>query len=345
MSSFNSDQKETSHKSTKNLPLDTQHLTKSKIKIDLTEVFPSSINDDLLRNDPNKCNVDFCSEGKEAITEEEEISSEYSIKSSLKKRRKTRRRRKAIKKKYYKCEFCNKSYLSYPALYTHKRNKHNIIPIAHKQTIFEKITISPKSRYIKLDSINTNEELRNRVINTYKEKLISFFKDPKCILYKEDFNPDEYPGLIKLRSSSAQSYNEMKELLVNDATIDDTLTMYLLSFVEVTRKDDFIDAVITFCILLRTYLNLIGWDYKRKFVEGGVNINFNYDGAFTRYNDYKDVPDLLNDFISVFIHMDERFYIEKSFLLDITSNFCNWLNVNNLSDFKLVPNVDPRWEN
>jgi hypothetical protein len=340
MRSFNY-KNETSHKSNKNLPSDSSHLTINKLKINLTQAFQDLNNDELLSNDL-KYIVDFSSERKEVNSEEEEeVSSEFCIKSSLKVPRKCQRRKKFLKKKNYKCEFCIKSYLSYPALYTHKRNKHNIIQISHKPTIFQKNIISPKSRYIDLEAINANVEFRSRVINSYKIKLIWLFKDPQCILYKDDFNPDDYPGLIKLKSSSAHPYNEMKELLEN-TTIDDSLMIYLLSFIEMSRKDNFIDSLITYCILLRTYLNLIGWDYKRKFVEAGVNKDLNYDGAFTKCNDYNDVPDLLNNFISVFMQMDEKFYIEKDFLMDITRNFCNWLNVNNLTRFKLVPNVDPR---
>ena len=51
---------------------------------------------------------------------------------------KKKRARKVDKAdKLYCCDECNKAYMSYPALYTHKRNKHNIIPITDKPNIFK----------------------------------------------------------------------------------------------------------------------------------------------------------------------------------------------------------------
>jgi hypothetical protein len=263
--------------------------------------------------------------------------------ASEQKSKKNRRTKKDISNKKFLCNICSKAYYSYPALYTHKRNKHNVIPITGKQTIFKKSKNSYKFKYNALESSNKNKELRDALLKTYREKLISFFLDPECILYDKDFNPDANLGLVKLESFTNHSQIKIKEILKN-ATIDDALTIYLSSFVEVTRKDFFIDILTTYCILLRTYLNTIGWDYKRKFIETGVNIEFRRYGAFTAFNDCKEVPDLINEFLSVFMTLDEKFFMEEKYILDITTNFCSWLFVNNLTNFKLIPNEDPSIE-
>jgi hypothetical protein len=267
----------------------------------------------------------------------------YSSKENIKREKKFRRTKNDLENKKFICPVCGKAYYSYPALYTHKRNKHNVIPITGKQPIFKKNKNSYKFKYSALESNNKNIKLRESLEQTYRAKLLDFFADPKCILYSNGFCPDDYPGLHKLKKYSFIPQKEIKEILKN-ATIDDALAIYLSSFVEVTRKDFFKDLVTTYIILLRTYLNTIGWEYKRKFKDAGVNVEFDYTGAFTSLNDCKEITDLINEFISVFMYMDKKFYIEEKCLKDITMNFCNWLYVNDLTNFKLVTNVDPSCE-
>lgn len=48
------------------------------------------------------------------------------------------------------CEKCSSSYLSYPALYTHKKNKHSIIPVTSKNKLFKSsLAIGTKFKYCK----------------------------------------------------------------------------------------------------------------------------------------------------------------------------------------------------
>lgn len=61
------------------------------------------------------------------------------------------------KKKQFKpensCELCHKQYLSYAALYTHKRNKHNIIPITARPKIFKASFHKQKFHYTDRKSV------------------------------------------------------------------------------------------------------------------------------------------------------------------------------------------------
>jgi hypothetical protein len=257
--------------------------------------------------------------------------------------KKARRTKSDYQHKSFLCTICGKAYYSYPALYTHKRNKHNVIPITGKQTIFKKSMNKYKFKYSAIESSLKNNELKDELLNTYKEKLIKLYTDPGCILYTDNFSPETNTGFRRLQMFSYTTQLELKEMIRN-AKIDDALTIYLFSFMEVVERDFFIDITTTYCILLRTYLNAIGWDYKRKFIRASVNIDFDYKGSFCEYNDCKEIPDLINEFISVFMHMDEKFHIEETYLLDITRNFCNWLFVNNLTNFKLFPNEIPGFE-
>jgi hypothetical protein len=258
------------------------------------------------------------------------------IRVRLKKKRRTKN---DYKNKKFVCSTCSKAYYSYPALYTHKRNKHNIIPITCKQEIFTKSFGNIKFKYNALESSLKSKEIRELLLSKYQEKLLSFFTDPECLLYRDGFALDVYPGLIKLQKYSQLTQDEAREVL-KTAKIDDVLSIYLVSFAEVVRKDFLVDTAATYCILLRTYLNTVGWDYKRRFIEVGVNVEFEYKGPYTEWNDCREIPDLINEFISVFVKMDERFHIDEKYLFDLTRNFCNWLFVNNLTNFKLVPNEE-----
>lgn len=55
---------------------------------------------------------------------EEQNSEELTIQDGTMKRKQKRRSKNDIQGRDHKCTFCDKTYLSYPALYTHMKNKH-----------------------------------------------------------------------------------------------------------------------------------------------------------------------------------------------------------------------------
>ena len=59
------------------------------------------------------------------------------------------------------------------------------------------------------------------------------------------------------------------------------------------------------------------------FNEFNVDVKYDYSGSFCQKNDCQYIPDLINDFLSVFIELDNHFEIERKYLLCITDNFCN----------------------
>lgn len=244
--------------------------------------------------------------------------------------------------KRYSCNICKKTYLSYPALYTHKRNKHNIIPITGKEELFkyntDKTMNTVKFKYSAIENEKYDfSKLMEKVSNLYNQTLNSFFKNKNCILFSNEFKLEDHEG-ARILKNIIQSKERKNLIPEKDSSIDEALIIYILNFAKVTQNQKLIEIVIKFSILLREHINIVGWDYLRNFKENGLKIKFEYKGPYTTYNNCENVPDFVNDFISVFIPMDDLFYIEIQELYDLTKNLCNWLFVNDLTNFKVSMN-------
>ena len=246
--------------------------------------------------------------------------------------------------KSFKCNICKKSYFSYPALYTHKRNKHNIIPITGKEEIFKKTMQSSntlqKFNYSALENDNWDfPKLLDHVIKIYKNTLEKIFSNKNCILFQKNFVNENHVG-VKILKKIKEA--QIIKLMVPDATlnpiIDEILIIYLIYFVKVTQDQNLTDMVVKFVILIREHINIVGWDYKKKFKEFRIRVSYNNKGPYTLFNSCEEVPDFVNEFVSVFIALDANFSFELNELLDLTKNFCNWLFVNNLTSFKICTN-------
>jgi hypothetical protein len=191
-----------------------------------------------------------------------------------------------------------------------------------------------------LENDNWNfSEMLEKLIRNYKATLRRVFRDPNCILYKQNFNEDSHVGVRML--TKVQEARTSRLLVPDPASlpcIDEILVIYLIYFVKVTQDQCLIDMVVNFVILLREHINLVGWDYKRRFRELGIKVGFNYQGPYTLFNTCEEVPDFVNDFVSVFVPLDSAFSMGEKEILDLTKNFCNWLFVNSLTSFKICSN-------
>lgn len=237
------------------------------------------------------------------------------------------------------------TYLSYPALYTHKRNKHNIIPITKKQEIFKKNEgINPKGkkiRYFKYTEFNENSNIYKLCINVMdimRNVLEDLYLNSKSQLFNKGFIIDNYPLIYHLNSTkNIKSKHISIPSKHENYSIDKILTIYLLLLIEVSVDSTFINGVIKFVVLLREHINLCGWEHKRYLFDYGMSEPFVPIGDFCDKNNTEEVPELLNDFIEVFIDIDSEnhFGIDKSSMADLTENFSNWLFLNELTNFKI----------
>jgi hypothetical protein len=246
--------------------------------------------------------------------------------------KKKRRKKDEIEKKKFICDICDKGYYSYPAIYTHKRNKHNIIPVTGKQNTFKRRNIFKFNKFPNVEQ----SKLTEKIITKYLVKLKSMCDNQNSILFNPDFCASMDKGFLKIKDK----LENHRDKLNNDTSviIDDALALYIINFAKIDLSDIYIDQVICYCICLRMYLNIIGWDYIELYYKYGINMDIDNQKSFTATSDCKYIPELINDFVSVFMRIDNQLLIEEKILLDITRNFCNWLFINNLTNFKLVDN-------
>jgi hypothetical protein len=227
----------------------------------------------------------------------------------------------------FSCKICNKTYYSYAALYTHKRNKHNVIPVTSKPKIFEEITD------FKFVTNLTKEDICRIALSKFQQICSLLYTNTDCLLHFKNFNIFNHQGynhLIIILNDYEKDY-----LLTPETCIDDALCYYMINFVEVSSKETFLEIVFKFCILLREYLNLVGFNSIELYKQFNI-INFNEKGQFTKKFNCIFIPDLMNDFLSVFMTLDKLFYIDEKYLIHIAQNFCGWIFNNNLTNFKVL---------
>jgi len=261
--------------------------------------------------------------------------------------------------------------MSYPALYTHKRNKHNIIPITGKQDIFKNkkevkspnlgSVIAPKYRYSALETFDDLSAILSSIKAVYSQVFEEIYMCKESLLFREGLRVDDHEGFNLLLNYE----NKVKDSLVSGGNmekilpccsvrkeddpvpkIDDVFISYMINFFKVMGDSTELNLLVAkFFIVFREYLNITGWDYKKNFIKYEVSLPLAENGSYTQCNDCEDIPDLINNFLSVFIRMDKNmFNISMKELLDIIKNFCNWLFVNNLTNFKIAENDTDRLE-
>jgi hypothetical protein len=265
---------------------------------------------------------------------------------------KRRKGKKQLSNKF-KCDLCSKSYSYKSALNTHKRNKHTPLK---KQPSNNNITEKKTSRRSSKQELTNNASQYSKdnieyLAQLYYNRLISYFGDKDCILYKVD-------SLITTTTAAHGGYRALNNLTEsrvkavlsdkNNCNIDDVLSMYILS---VSRCDEHsgdnnnniendyvnLELVISYCIILREYLNLTGWDLYKKYNDYGVVIGrLKFNNEFTGVSNCHNIPDLINDFVSVFVKIDPAFDMDEVNLLRITDNLCNWLFVNGFTNLKVT---------
>jgi hypothetical protein len=173
------------------------------------------------------------------------------------------------------------------------------------------------------------------LFNIFKKAQQSIFCDPSSFLYIPNFNINENPGISKLETL-LETYNI--NIITPTICIEDAIISYVVSLGLLLKSKEILKDVVKFCILLRSYLNTVGWDYIRQFVKFCINIPYDYTGSFVEKNNCFYVPELIDDFVSTFMKMDEGFYINEKRLIAFSKLFCNWLYVNNLTCLKLLNN-------
>ena len=243
----------------------------------------------------------------------------------------------------YKCIYCDKSYLSYPALYTHCKQKHNdtnnhsgkgrgrpkkeILQNMLEKSLYDPLTVAyfqKEDRTGKTEIEKVNECIKNsfKFIYIKEEGKVDKAKKLKDRKMKEYTKIEDHPFLNKFlldKHDIVQKYEDIQ-------TPTDLVLINYLNKMSVYCNEKFYEKLIIFVTLFREHANIINQDKVEK------------DKEFTQFKEAEDIPESSNEFITDFLFPDEQeieFGISKEEAIDLTRNLCNWMYTNNFTCSKL----------
>ena len=241
------------------------------------------------------------------------------------------------------CKSCGKSYLSYPALYTHCKQKHNTCNTSGRGRGRPKKengeSFSERLKYNPLDASYFLKDNRRGTTNfeDFEKSIIDAFH----ILYsrnnfdrnlnkdmKNYNNIQEHPFLGKLLLDK----HDVNIKINDEKEISDKVFMDYLNKMSLHVNPNYFTTLIIFVTLFREFVNIT--ELKKKNIK---EKNFNNDVEYTSVNSAEDVPDLSNEFINDFLETDKKLFdFNKEDSIDLTQNFCHWMYENNFTSSKLT---------
>jgi hypothetical protein len=258
----------------------------------------------------------------------------------------------------HKCNICGKAYLSYPALYTHIKTKHEQqgnhgnkgrgrLRKENGETDSFKELYSPATfDYFKNPEKNGETENINNICQMVFDDLYTMSLTLLCKeKYKHTDKGSENIAEQNEKLSSAfeffriienykkienySFYNRMCEffespqLIDDSAPCDEVFYFYLYKVSKLVNEHYFI-VVLKFITLFREFVNIT---YKNK---GSANIEF------TEEHNPEDVPDISNEFIIDFLGTEELLFgYSREEGIELTQNLCMWLYDNNYTSSKV----------
>jgi len=242
----------------------------------------------------------------------------------------------------YKCSFCDKSYLSYPALYTHCKQKHNTNnhcgrgrgrPKKEQMDLFmEKNKYDPlnvsyflkEERTGKTPIENINECIKKAFNYLYKNENKEY--DIKKVIkerkMKEYTKIEDHPFLGKFLNEE----HDLNKKIEDEKIATDLVLIHYLDKMSIYCNEKYYVKLIIFVTLFREHINIINEDKIEKGKE------------FTQYKEAEDVPESSNEFITDFLFPDDKDYefdFSKDEAIDLTRNLCNWMYINNFTCSKI----------
>ena len=293
----------------------------------------------------NNQQYDELEKDKEEDNQNEETSNNKGTNSENKKTQKASKRRSKseVEGRTFECKLCNKSYLSYPALYTHCKQKHNKNNSSVRgrgrpkkegaELESEKIKFNPVNHSYFLKGERTGKTPPNEINictdKAFKELYSQEFRERNNIREMKNYNSvDEHPFLSRFKKDSHdinQNINNEEEIYT-----DIVLINYLNKMSQFCNPQYFI-RLIKFITLFREHVNQIN---KSK-VEEKIN---GIEKEYTEIFNAEDVPDSSNEFITEFLDptgRNEDFGYSKEECIDLTQNLCFWMYDNNFTCSKL----------
>ena len=235
-----------------------------------------------------------------------------------------RRRRTSRNNNYeskFTCDSCEKSYLSYAALYTHRKNKHTNLP---------NDTREPRRSRKELRNIHTSVNfLSNGALTqgqTAFEQLDVLFNEAFDKIYFKSGRTNILPkyGCYN-RHPLFETFYEFSKLPLKLERIMSSIDLIMANYI-FESKDSFeaktILVLLKYVMLFRDYLN---------------SYFFSTKGVYTAVTNAEDLPEKINDFILKFLVLDEdMFGMEVFEIIEYSQHFCDWLYSCSFSSLKIT---------
>ncbi len=283
------------------------------------------------KNSENK--VDNTNVNQEVKVQENELNIQKKIRKRAKKNESDIRN--------YKCSLCDKSYLSYPALYTHCKQKHNTSNHSERgrgrpkkeqnELNIEKNRYDPlttnyfekedRKGITKIENIKecTQKAFNYLYGNESSEDIKQKIKERKM---KEYTKIEDHPFLGKFINDD----HDINKNLENEKIPTDFVLINYLNKMSNYCNEKYYVKLIIFVTLFREHVNIALQDKVPN------------DKEFTQMVEAEDVPESSNEFITDFLFPNDEDYgfeMSKEEAIDLTRNLCNWMYLNNFTCSKL----------
>ncbi|CAG9331904.1 unnamed protein product [Blepharisma stoltei] len=236
-----------------------------------------------------------------------------------------RRSKRDLQGRTFKCG-CEKMYLSYPALYTHIKTKHD--------------GISPPGTENPHPMTNRGRG-RPRKTQIGKEEKEETKETPEENPLEElQINGGQTDPIIGFEDSNSELLNKIKEWkdkLIDDffdkenLSCDDVFAIYLIEIARIIEEDAYKNFVLFF-ENLRICLNLRGYQMHSEEKLEKINNYCVLKGP-------EKVPGIFNYYIQQFMPLNFPSF-NKDFAIRISIHFDKWLLKNNLTDMKIILTED-----
>ena len=233
---------------------------------------------------------------------------------------------------------CSKSYLSYPALYTHYKQKHNTNNSSgrgrgrppkkeNNEGEHEKNNFNPINNTFFLKEERTGkttpEEINKCIDKAFNE---IYVQDKKNVIenrgIKFYYNIEEHPFLLKFKRDP-HDVNKTGE----EQQKADLVFIEYLNKMSIHCNPNYYVKLVKFVTLFREHSNQIN---SPKVTEANK--------VYTEEFNAEDVPDTSNEFITDFLNPEDNnddLGFTKDEAIDLTQNLCYWMYENNFTCSKL----------
>ena len=252
-----------------------------------------------------------------------------------------RRSKTDIEGRNFECKICRKSYLSYPALYTHCKLKHNTNNSSGRsrgrpkkeqnENELEKRKYNPInytffSKQERTGRTDPKTEINNCIDTAFSELYSKENKNRNELRnMKSNILIEEHPFLLKFKQDKHDIYRNV----INEYQIIDIVLIDYLNKMSMFCNPQYFIKLIKFVTLFREHANKFNYNKTEKNPE---------NKEYTEVNDAENFPDSANEFITQFLHPQGKetdFGFNKEESIDLTQNLCYWMYENNYTCSKL----------